>query len=114
MDNDVVAPNSWGKILNEMRDVEKQPDLYITDQELSHLAEQEGWKRLKEYLEARIEYVRDLFRGKIGTDTYELIGQKAIISDIIQDELRGLIQKVENTHKEVKTQEVKNRKPVTK
>jgi len=102
MKDDVLTPNnSWSKTLSELRTTDKKIDIDLGDAQIKELAETPGWAKLKEYLEARVETIRDMFRGKLGEDSYELIGQKAIISDIIQDELRGLIYKVENTRKEV-------------
>ena len=109
MDNDVISPSqSWAKILSEVREDPEANRLELSDYQLSEFSQSDTWKILRSYLESRIAEIKDMFRGKIGVDSYELIGQKAIISDIIQDELLGLIHKVENTHKVVKTNEVKN------
>ena len=45
--------------------------------------------------------------GSVGNDSFEVVGQKAIISQIVQDELRGIINKVEGTRKVVEEKNAK-------
>ena len=106
MKTDVVSPD-WATKLNQMRRSESKV-ANISDREmgLTELAELPGWKVIKKYVQERKRELKDNFRTGIKADGYELIGQKAIVVDIIEEELDGLVNMVENVRSEVKSIEV--------
>lgn len=105
-DSDVVAPSSWAIKLGEMRHSGSEvAESTQRENSLTELAELKGWTIIKGYVKERIRELRDNFRTGIKEDSYELIGQKAIVIDIVEEELEGLVSMVENTRQVIKERE---------
>lgn len=72
------------------------------DLALASLDANEGWRQLREHIESRIKYHREMH----GVDTSQLkledIGQRFIVSNLVATELEGILNKVDITVKEVR------------
>lgn len=108
MDSDAPTPNSIGAVLRDLKRHTNEGQATNKDDALAEIATMPGWKQLKEYIDARIAYLGDMVKGDM-TDL-QAVGLKAIVSDLVKDELRGIVQKVEKTKEAVDDAKVKKKK----
>lgn len=73
----------------------------LKDKQIANLAEHPGWLEIQKIMEDKIDY----YKRMSGVDTSQLsleeIGQKYIVSNLVADELRGILNIVTQTAEQV-------------
>lgn len=102
-DSAITPGRSLTSVLADLKADSKKidPNINPSDAALSEINDLSGWKEMKKYMEGRIAQIRDLARGEIGKESFEAIGIKSVIADMVEDEFRMLMNRVENARRVV-------------
>jgi hypothetical protein len=72
---------------------------------LAALANSDGWKTLKEYIETLKDDIDNLNKSMMERGaSFEDIGRNAVIAQLARDLLRKIVQRVEDAHESVENQ----------
>lgn len=96
-DSAVLPERSVHQVIMDLKRSNEPPKQGLDgrDEKLAELAGMPGWKVLKEYIEARIREIGQMVSGKLGEDSLEAIGLKAILAELTRDELKAIITRVD-------------------
>jgi hypothetical protein len=100
MSTDAITPSRSAilKLAKEGQEIEKKIE-HPDDIYLHELAQNDGWKVLKQHIERRIEALKPHFDFESSDDEMLLksYGLKSLLYDIVSEQLNGVIKKVETT-----------------
>jgi len=82
-------------------DTPETQEAELKDKQIANLAEHPGWLEIQKVMEEKIEY----YKKMNGVDTSQLsleeIGQKYIVSNLVADELKGILNIVTQTAEQI-------------
>lgn len=80
------------------------------DLAIASLDSNAGWQQLRQHIEDRIEYHRQMKGVETANMSLEEVGKRFIISDLVATELEALLNKVDITVKEANERQIKRKK----
>jgi len=91
--------------ITQQTEVEQQEE--TKDKYIANLADHPGWLEIVKIMEDKVEFYKKMSGVDTSKMNLEEIGQKFIVSNLVADELQGILNLVNQTANEIRNREKK-------
>lgn len=91
--------------ITQQTEVEQQEE--TKDKQIANLVDHPGWLEIVKIMEDKVEFYKKMSGVDTSKMNLEEIGQKFIVSNLVADELQGILNLVNQTANEIRNREKK-------